>query len=521
MVRLHILLLSLLPLLQSAHPPVSVGRWERFESCIPNERRYDDPYRDVTLEATYTTPAGDQIRFWGFYDGGQTWKIRFMPHLTGTWRYEARFSDGSPASSGSFRVVDSDLPGMLQVNRSNPVWFAAGTDPFLMRGLHVGDRFFAQNWPREKRRAFLDWFQKQDYNTLSIASHYLNRDTEGRGRGWKTPALWPLEAAEFRKLETILDELARRHIVVYPFAGFFGRDSNYPREPGEQELYLRYSLARISPYWNVLFNVAGPEPNVGKGWMEPQEVEHLGRLVRRLDVFGHPLSVHNRVGDDPYRDADWTTYGTLQGPKTTDRQELSRTLLSNHHPGKPLLAQETLWSGNQYHIRRTGEGYSDDDIRKNAYVIHMSAAALIFGDMQGDSSSGFSGTMDLAARNQRRHDILRKVWDFFESTAYDQMTPRQDLVTSGYCLADPGREYLVYLESGSELDAAVENGPYAVRWINAQDTSDRRDAGTTRDGKGLRSPVGGDDWLLHLVPTGSASKGPRSPMSPKTKGAFF
>lgn len=482
---------------------ITVGQWNRFELAIINEHRYADPYRDVTLEVTYTTPLGDQINFWGFYDEEQTWKIRFMPHLLGSWRYEARFSDGSTRAGGSFRVVHSDLPGMIQANRANPIWFAGDAGPFLIRGLHVGDRFFAANWPDEKRRAFLDWAQQQGYNTLSIASHYLNRDVERRGRSWDTPALWPLEAAEYRKLEKILDELARRRMVAYPFAGFFGRDSNYPREPSDQEIYIRYTLARLGPYWNVLFNVAGPEPNVGQGWMAPQEVERLGRMIRRLDVFAHPVSVHNRTGEDPYRDSDWTTFGTLQGPKTTDRTGLSRTLLSNHHPAKPLLAQETLWSGNQYHIRQTKGGYSDDDIRKNAYVIHMSAAALIFGDMRGDSSSGFSGSMEPADRNQLRHDIIRRVWDFFESVPYSDMSPRQDLVTAGYCLANPGREYLVYLESRGEVDVALENGPYTVRWINAQDTSDQRDRGVTSNGEGLRTPDEGDDWLLHLIRTTS------------------
>ena len=32
---------------------------------------------------------------------------------------------------------------------------------------------------------------------------------------------------------------------------------------------------------------------------EPAEVERLGRLIRRLDPYGHLLSVHNRTGDNP------------------------------------------------------------------------------------------------------------------------------------------------------------------------------------------------------------------------------
>src|SRR5688500_2204300 len=130
------------------------------------------------------------------------------------------------------------LPGPLGKDRSNPIWFGFRDGrQLLVRSFHVGDRFFAANWDDpvredgEKRTAFLDWAQRHGYNMLSIASHYLNREVEGRGQGWDTPDLWPLDAAEYRKAEGVLDDLARRQILVYPFAGFFGRDSDFPRDP--------------------------------------------------------------------------------------------------------------------------------------------------------------------------------------------------------------------------------------------------------------------------------------------------
>jgi hypothetical protein len=267
-------------------------------------------------------------------------------------------------------------------------------------------------------------------------------------------------------------------------------------DTGDERVTWWHLITQISAldYPNVLFNVAGPEPNLKNSWMSDADVQRLGRLVRDLDPFGHPLSVHNRTGDDPYRDSDWTTYGALQGPKTTDRKELSRGLLESHHAAKPLLAQETLWSGNQHH-----PDYSDDDLRKNAYVIVMSGATLVFGDMAGDSSSGFSGTLDLKDRRQPRHDIVRRVWDFFDSAAIPagRLCPRQDLVDAGYCLVEPGKTYLVYLENGGNVNVSVAPGNYQVTWINARDTAEQRDGGPTSDGRGLTAPDL-SDWLLLL-----------------------
>lgn len=473
-----------------------VPRFSRFEGTIRNARTYLDPYGDVELNVVYTAPDGSTTEFWGFHDGGDVWRYRFMPDQVGTWRYEATFSDGAPGVAGTFECVESDLPGVVAAAPSNPMWFGYSTGrPLMVRALHVGDAYFAANFPDHDRTAFLDWIAEHRYNTLSIASHMLNRDVPGRGRGWQTPDLWPLNADEYRKMEARLDELEQRRVLVYPFAGFFGKESDYPRDHWDQERYLRYTIARIAPYWNLFFNTAGPEPNLRDTWMDAEDVARLSRRIAELDPFGHIVSVHNRTGDDPYRDSDWTDYGILQGPKTVDQAELSDGLLRNHHPRKPLLAQETLWSGNQFHIRRHG-GYSADVLRKNAWVIQMSAAALVFADNEGNSSSGFTGSMHLPDAKERRHAIIGAVWDFMEEIPFTAMKPAQELVDRGYCLADPGRRYLVYLPEGGSVAVKVEGGGYQAEWINARDTSDRRSA--TFSGAALAAPDG-QDWLLSLT----------------------
>jgi hypothetical protein len=79
-------------------------------------------------------------------------------------------------------------------------------------------------------------------------------------------------------------------------------------------------------------------------------------------------------------------------------------------------------------------------------------------------SSGFSGSLNLADRAQGRHDIIKKVWDFFETIQFYRLSPRQDLVTNGFCLAEEGREYLVYLDSGGSVSVKLKPGRYAVRY---------------------------------------------------------
>lgn len=122
-------------------------------------------------------------------------------------------------------------------------------------------------------------------------------------------------------------------------------------------------------------------------------------------------------------------------------------------------------------------------------MLMMSAVALNFIDNGGPepgavglSPSGFSGSLDLADCRQWRHDIVKDVWDFFETLPFYRMSPRQDLVSAGYCLAEIGAQYLVYLPDGGSVDVAVEHGSYTVTWIDAEDTAGQRIADSTFDG---------------------------------------
>ena len=91
----------------------SVPLWGLFETDLVNVRKYSNPFLDVTLSATFTSPSGRLVHFFGYYDGdgkggqiGNVWKLRFMPDEIGTWSYTCQFSDGIPGKSGRFTCVD-------------------------------------------------------------------------------------------------------------------------------------------------------------------------------------------------------------------------------------------------------------------------------------------------------------------------------------------------------------------------------------------------------------------------------
>jgi hypothetical protein len=78
------------------------------------------------------------------------------------------------------------------------------------------------------------------------------------------------------------------------------------------------------------------------------------------------------------------------------------------------------------------------------------------------------------------------------------MTPRNELAGSGYCLADPGREYLIYLPQGGEVTANVSAamGELAVEWIDPVEGTVSRAEPTPGSGQRiLKAPFAGDAVL--------------------------
>lgn len=488
-----------------------VAKYHRVEFSMRNDKNYANPIRDVTLQVLIYKPDGGVLNHFGFYDGGSIWKIRFSPDQPGEWKYEAMFSDQPQKTlSGAFNCIATNLSGRVEKNYYNPFWLGKAEEAkTLFRSFHAGDRFFANNWDDPNnaddgnlRTEFLDWLQSNKYNMLSVGSLFTNRNDKDRGKDWETPKLWPIDPAEYQKMEIILDDLEKRDIVVFPFAGFFGLNGEWPTAWDDQQLYIRYILARIGHYPNIIFNIAGPEPfwaEYGyKNSMRSADIKRLGILIDSLDVQQHTITVHNEKRatqyGDPFIDEPWCDLSTLQGPTTINRETLYSGLIMNHRKNKPAYAQETMWAGNVWHPK-----YSFDQIRKNTYTILFSGSILNFADNNGNSSTGFSGTMDLAQVNQSKHDVVRKVSDWFESIPFNQMTVRQDVVRAGFCLANEGVEYYVYLDTIGKIDFFLDY-PYNFRseWINAKDPEDKRLGPVVSKNTIFESPTDGDDWILHV-----------------------
>ena len=120
--------------------PTKVGKWEMWEATLKSSRRYFNPFTEVTIVATFRSPSGKVYEVESFYDGEQTWKVRFMPDELGQWRWFIRseLPDERLSASGRFECIQSKLRGPLRVHSRNPLWFAfADGTPVYLSLIHI------------------------------------------------------------------------------------------------------------------------------------------------------------------------------------------------------------------------------------------------------------------------------------------------------------------------------------------------------------------------------------------------
>ena len=100
----------------------TVGQYDIYELTLTHSGSYSNPWDDIGISAIFTAPSGKTYNVGGFYYDTNTWKIRFAPMETGTWRWSLTFDNGSGtySNSGTFTCMASSNAGFLRLNPAAP-----------------------------------------------------------------------------------------------------------------------------------------------------------------------------------------------------------------------------------------------------------------------------------------------------------------------------------------------------------------------------------------------------------------
>jgi len=99
---------SAVPQVKHTQNSAVIPLYEVLEIAFAHESQYEDPFFDVTIDVTLTSPSSTQVQVGGFYYRPGLWKARFAPGELGRWTYRFVFRNarGHTASGdGAFICI--------------------------------------------------------------------------------------------------------------------------------------------------------------------------------------------------------------------------------------------------------------------------------------------------------------------------------------------------------------------------------------------------------------------------------
>ena len=316
-----------------------------IQYCM-NELVYTAPepqgsYVTADLTAEFVSPSGVKQTVKGFYDGNNTYKIRFCPEETGIYTYGI---SGIIEDSGSIHVEQADnncnRHGIVRAcdthfKHADGTWFYPfGTTIYAL--IHQERELVKKTMETLSRAPFnkvrMCLFPKDyDYNKNEPELYAYNKDAEGRW-DYNCPCY-----EFFRYLEECIEELDAMGIqcdliLFHPYDRWGFADMS----DTEIDLYLDYVTRRLSAYPNVWWSLAN-EFDIMK--YDIKVWEHIAEYVSGNDPYGHLLSNHNCITFWDFDNAH-TSHICLQIKSVDDINHMTERY------NKPVMVDECCYEGN-------------------------------------------------------------------------------------------------------------------------------------------------------------------------------
>jgi hypothetical protein len=369
-----------------ASPPAApedpeVPIWDRKEINLTSETGYENPLYDVQdFHALFTAPSGRQQKIFGFWDGAQQWKIRFMPDEEGPWTYETCCSDTSNGGlhgvRGSFTCTgNSSELGLYQhgpvvVERGNYHLNHRDGTPFFWLGCTAwngGLKSTPEEWEH-----YLEQRAKLGYNVIQLVGTQwrgCDRNSEGQvafsgsGRIKVNPEF-------FQHFDGKMDRInAHGHVAglvllwALPFGSGMELSPGYYLPDREAILLARYMVARYGAH-HVTWLLGGD----GKYWDELEDRwKYIGQEVFRDKPQGisttHPMGgkwIGDIYGNEPWYQIDGYQSSHSTGQRTVEL--ITKTVAEGwkQQSPKPVINLEPCYEEIHYRI-------FEDDVRNACY----------------------------------------------------------------------------------------------------------------------------------------------------------
>lgn len=460
-------------------------------------------------------------------DAGEVWRVNFLPDEAGAWTYRVSFRQGAgiaisddaasgdpvafDGSTGSFYVEPADThapgfyrKGLLRYTGERYLRFAETNELFLKGGADSPENLLAfadidqtspthkyephaadwktgdptwQNGKGKNLIGALNYLASQKMNSV----YFLTMNVKGDGKDvWPWTSENERERFDCSKLDQW--EIVFRHmdhLGLMMHLVHQEQENDQLLDDGElgphRRLYYRELIARFAHHPALVWNLGEENTNT------TDQQKAFAKYVRDTDPWDHPLVIHTFPSQIEKVYAPLVGDPNLEGPSfqfgkaSRTHGETVRWLAESEAAGRPWFAC----------LDEIGPASIclPPDIQDPEHP-HEVREALWGNLIAGGSGAEWIVAYDTWPRQPAKHlDIACENWrpwenmwnltaiaiDFFHQyLPLSQMKSHDELIDkdSGWCLAQPGEVYCVYLFGDHHTQLELPAESFTVAWFN-------------------------------------------------------
>ncbi len=506
---------------------------------------------------------------------GNTWRVHFAPDAVGEWEYRVSFRIGPDIAVDDYPEAGTAVPPIDGLSGSftiDPTDKSAPDNRGRGRLQYVGKHYlqFA-----ETGTYFVKGGADAPENFLAYEDFDNTPNNGGRRKSWSPHAgdwkagdpAW--QDGKGTEIIGAVNYLASKGLNVFSFLtmNIGGDDKNVFPYVSDQD-FLHFDCSKLDQ-WEIVFEHADQ-----KGMylhFKTQETENdqlldngaLGRarklyyreLVAR---YGHHLALNWNMGEENTQNkgqriamASWfkehdpydhhrvihtypgqtkSVYNDLIGDRSEYTGPSIQTSWNNVHDETAFWVRESKAQGKPWVVANDEQGNANTGVPPDPGYpgyegshpdLHDIRQEVLWGNLMAGGAGveyyfGYRlpesdlSLQDFRSRDQS-WDYLRFALNFFRDLPLTEMAPRDDLVNQGWCLAQPGEQYTIYLKNGGSVALNLPDAKtYLVQWYNPRDGTYRESSVRMVSGPGLTElgPPPSEpqqDWAIAVAPATSTS----------------
>jgi hypothetical protein len=511
--------------------------WQQIAFALSTVARYANPYTDVDVHVKFVHSDGAELIRPAFWDGGETWRVRFVsPLASGVWRWESFSAPHDPGLAGCTGEVRVEPGGPADRFERHGFWHIPAGHRNLLHAdgspaLLAADTAWALPWraTHEQCEIYARDRHAKGFNAALLMS--VQPDRRARGPRSRTEHdgfavgfedlpdghINRINVPYFQYLDGLADILRRHEIVpvwqpVFHGYGWKGLDVAGPVIPPiEYARYCRYLVARYGAQpaiWLVAADGDGLAPGV----------DPAGWEIERWDAYRQPTGIHYAPHQHPwaYQDRAWLDFQWCQTGHNGEhapqrvavmREKLPAKAVANGEPtyeqiGEPGRAAG-WWQGHEAWNNLTAGGtmgvvYGAGSLwqwrldRQEAHEPWCMARDASWREALDFEGSNYVG-------------ILSRI---FDGLPFAGMEPDYRHTYGRAGLIVPGKLFIVYLPNGGVLRLARTDGvpaPYRV--------IDPKNGAILATGEG-HAPIAIDTGAPRVVIFAQSTRSPEERLSP-------